>query len=270
MKTRLFNTFIFLCFARFGFAQITLCSWNLENFGKSKSDSEMVFIARTLKDFDVVAVVEVVAGDGGAKAVARLADDLNRTGNKWDYTISDPTLSSSPSKTERYAFIWKTSKVKLVGKAWLEQKYKLEIEREPYLATFDANGKEFTVATFHAITKSAQPEKEIKYFKLLPEEYPGKTLLFCGDFNCPESHTVFIPLKEMRYKPVFQKQKTSLKLECKNGECLASEFDNIFYDANKIQFQKSAVVQFYKKFPTLKEARMVSDHCPVYFEFSLN
>jgi hypothetical protein len=41
-------------------------------------------------------------------------------GAKWDYTISDPTSSSS-YKTERYAFLWKTSKIKKIGEAWLEK-----------------------------------------------------------------------------------------------------------------------------------------------------
>jgi hypothetical protein len=47
--------------------------------------------------------------------VARLADELNRKGSKWNYTVSDPT-SSSAYKTERYAYIWKTSKVSMLGK----------------------------------------------------------------------------------------------------------------------------------------------------------
>src|SRR6266498_5222543 len=106
------------------YAQITICSWNLENFGKSKNDSTINFIANTVKDYDVVAIQEVVAGDGGAQAVARLSDALNRKGFKWDYTISEPTLSSS-YKTERYAFIWKTSRLTIIGKAWLEKKYNL-------------------------------------------------------------------------------------------------------------------------------------------------
>ena len=59
----------------------------------------------------IVAVVEVVAKSGGAQAVARLADELNRTRSKWDYCISDPT-SGSRNKSERYAFLWKTSKLK--------------------------------------------------------------------------------------------------------------------------------------------------------------
>ena len=176
----------------FGFSQVKLLSWNIENLGKSKSDSTIMYIAETAKNYDIIAIQEVVAGYGGAQAVARLADELNRKGTKWDYTISDPT-SSSAYKTERYAFIWKTSKVKKIGKAWLEQKYHLEIDREPYFCTFLYEGKQFTVVNFHAITKKRQPETEIKYFKFLPDEYPDLNLIFVGDFNSPQSHTVFNP-----------------------------------------------------------------------------
>jgi len=82
---------------------------------QSKSNGEISFIANTVKDYDIVALQEVVAGDGCAQAVAKLADKLNRKGAKWDYSISDPT-SSSAYKTERYAFLWKTNRVKKIGK----------------------------------------------------------------------------------------------------------------------------------------------------------
>lgn len=170
----------FLFFIAVVNAQVKLLSWNIENIGKSKSDSTIIFIANTLKDYDIVAIQEVVAGYGGAQAIAKLADELNRKGAKWDYTISDPTTSSA-YKTERYAFLWKTSKVKKIGDAWLEQKYNLEIDREPYYCTFQYDDKQFTLANFHAITKSKQPETEIKYFKFLPEEYPKLNLIFLGD-----------------------------------------------------------------------------------------
>lgn len=260
---------IFTLSFHFLYADVSICSWNLCDFGKTKSDTEIDYIANTVKVYDVIAIEEVVAGDGGAQAVGRLADALNRKGFKWDYTISDPTTGTS-YKTERYAFIWKTSKLMKVGDAWLEKKCNLEIDREPYFATFKSEGKEFTLVTFHAITKSMQPETEIKYFKYFPTEYPGKNLIFCGDFNCPQSHTVFNPLKLGGYMPIFQGQKTSLKQECINDDCLASEFDNIFYNTTKINFIKSGVVLFYKSFATLKEAHTISDHIPIWFEFSLN
>ncbi len=255
-------TLVVLLIVSFGFSQIKLLSWNVENLGKSKSDTNITFIANTINDYDVVALQEVVAGYGGAQAVAKLADELNRKGSKWDYIISDPT-SSSAYKTERYAFLWKTSKVKKIGEAWLENKYHLEIDREPYYCTFQYNNKQFTIANFHAITKSKQPETEIKYFKLLPNQYPNLNLLFVGDFNCPQSHTVFNPLKKMGYNCVFTNQKTSLKKECIENVCLASEFDNIWYNSVKISVVNSKVIHFYNTFPTLKEAREISDHIPI-------
>ena len=264
MKFIYFLIFYFIYFL--GFTQVKLLSWNIENFGKSKSDSEINFIANTLKSYDIVALQEVVAGPGGAQAVARLADELNRKGSKWDYVVSDPT-SSSANKTERYAFIWKTAKIKKIGKAWLEKKYHLEIEREPFYCTFEYDKKQFTVASFHAITKSKQPETEIKYFKLLPAEYPKLNLVFLGDFNCPQSHTVFNPLRKMGYQSAFVHQKTSLKKKCDGSNCLASEFDNIWFNKSRIKKIASEVLPFYKSFQTLKEARTISDHIPITMEF---
>ena len=266
---QIFISFLFVIFSIFTYGSITICSWNLKDFGNSKGDSELEFIAKTIKDYDIIAIQEVVSGDGGAQTVAKLHYKLNQTGSKWDYSISDPT-SSSAYKSERYTFFWKTSKVSRVGNSWLEKKYHLEIDREPFFTTFKAEGKEFTLVNFHAITKSMQPETEVKYFKYLPEEYPNLNLIFCGDFNLPESHSVFGPLKSKGYKPVLVGQKTSLKTTCIEGDCLASEFDNIFYNESKVKFIKSGIILFYEKFKSFEEARLLSDHVPVYFEFSLN
>jgi len=74
----------------------------------------------------------------------------------------------------------------------------------------------------------------------------------------------------MGYKPIFTNQKTSLKEKYNSNSCLASEFDNMFYNTSAISFIKSGVILFYKSFSSLKEARTVSDHIPIYFEFSLN
>lgn len=251
-------------------AQITLCSWNLKDFGKSKSAATIEFITNTLKGYDIISIQEVVAGYGGIQAVAKLTDALNRKGLKWEYVVSDPTSGENSYKRERYAFLWKPSKVKIIGQPWLEIGYTNEINREPFFATFESNGKSFTIVNLHAITKSMQPEKEIKYFKFLPAEYLDNNLIFAGDFNCPQSHTVFYPLKSLGYKPIFAGRKTSLKQECVNNNCLASEFDNMFYPARKIKFLRSGTSDFYKHFSTLKKARSVSDHIPIWFEFSVN
>ncbi|HRG59322.1 MAG TPA: endonuclease/exonuclease/phosphatase family protein [Bacteroidia bacterium] len=242
---------------------LSICSWNIENIGPSKSDIEIQFIASVIKNYDVVAIQEVVAGVGGAKAIAMLWETLNRTGNNWDYCVSSPTTGSS-YKTERYAFLWKTKQVKIKGKAWLEKRYNLEIDREPYLATFEYKLHEFTLVNFHAITKSKQPESEIKYFKFLPAAYAPLNLIFCGDFNCPQAHTVFNPLKEMGYAAALIGQKTSLKQKCIGNDCLASEYDNFFYQKKLFTNIQSGIISFYKSFADLKEARKISDHVPIF------
>ena len=183
--------------------------------------------------------------------------------------ISDPTKSSSAQASKRYAYIWKTSKVKLLLRPWLERNYEDLIDREPYFADFSYQEKEFTLVNFHAIPKKKQPETEIKYFKFLPALYPERNLIFLGDFNAPQSHTVFNPLKKMGYKPVFKNQKTTMKMECVGEECLASEYDNIFYNSNNITVAGSGVILFYKAYPDMVSARRISDHIPVWAEFVL-
>jgi len=248
---------------------ISVCSWNLKDFGNSKNDKEMEFIANTLRDFDVIAIQEVVAGNGGAQAVARLHDILDRKGTSWDYSISDPT-SGSAYTTERYAYIWKASKLKKIGDAWLDKKFNQEIDREPFFIRLSVDGKSFTLVSFHAITKSKQPETEIKYFKFFPETYPNDNLIFCGDFNLPQSHTVFNPLKKIGYVSSLQDVKTSLRQKCINGDCMASEFDNFFYDQTKVEMVGTGIIPFFKTFSDLGQARLISDHVPIYFEFMIN
>jgi len=267
----IFYFFVYLFFNSFSNhseTTVSICSWNIKDFGKSRSDAEIEYIANTIKEYDIVLIQEVVAKDpGGAQAVGRLGDALNRKGAKWEYRISDMTSGENSYKRERYAYLWKPSKVTLIGRPWLEIKYNVEINREPFFATFKAGNKPFTLVNFHAITKSMQPDTEIKYFKFLPAEYPDLNLIFCGDFNVPQSHTVFNPIKKMGYQPALTGQKTSLKMECIGNDCLASEFDNVFFNADKVVKEASGVIHFYKAFDNLKLAREISDHVPVYFNF---
>lgn len=254
----------FTCYSQ----NVSVCSWNIKDFGKSKSQETIAVIANTLKSFDIIAIQEVVAGYGGPQAVAKLADELNRTGAKWEYAISN-TTSGTANKSERYAFIWKTSKVKKIGEPWLENKYGLLINREPFYCRFKIANQVFTLVSYHAITKAKQPEKEIKYLKFLPPLYPKDNLIFCGDFNLPQSHTVFFPLRKMGYISSMVDQKTSLRQKCINNDCLASEFDNFYFNTAKVNLKSAGILHFYKEFDNLKMARKVSDHVPVFLNFSI-
>ncbi|MET4080241.1 deoxyribonuclease-1-like protein [Pedobacter sp. UYP30] len=269
MKFQLTVIFIFLTIFCFGQTTVKIVSWNLKDFGKSKTDKELGIVADLTKGYDILAIQEVVAGYGGPQAVARLADALSRKGAKWNYVVSDVTSVNVGNKAERYAFIWNTAKVRKIGLSWLESTYKELIEREPFYGRFEIGSKKITVVDFHAITKSHQPEREIKYFKFLPAQYPKDNLIFCGDFNIPQSHSVFNPVRKMGYKSALIGQKTTLRQRCLNGDCLASEFDNFYFNGSKISLKSAGVVHFYKLFASLKLARKLSDHIPIFAVFEL-
>jgi endonuclease/exonuclease/phosphatase family metal-dependent hydrolase len=83
---------LLLLFVFISFAQTKVVSWNIENFGKSKSDSHLNYIAKIISNYDIIAIQEVVAGNGGAQTVAKLAAVLNQKGNKWDYQLQNGAL----------------------------------------------------------------------------------------------------------------------------------------------------------------------------------
>ena len=138
----IFLILVLILYPNFYFGQsVSIVSWNIKDLGRTKDASEINQIAQLIRDFDIVAIQEVVAVDpAGAKAVARLADELNRMGERWDYRVSDPT-NSSRGKKERYAFLWKSKKVRLVGRPWLDKTFDDIIIREPYLARFKIKEK---------------------------------------------------------------------------------------------------------------------------------
>lgn len=257
---------LWLGYSATAWGNITIASWNVQHLGARKPDSVIDFMAHCLRDFDVVALQEINTGNG-AQAVARLADALNRMGQQWDYCVSDPTTAPQPGEAERYAYLWKKAKVQRIGRPYLAQVFEAEISREPFIAVFRSGTSTFSLVNFHALPKKKQPEQEIKYLKYFPDSLHLLSPVFLGDFNCPQSHSVFYPLKRRAYLPALQGQRTTLKQECAGGDCLASEYDNIFYPATIFRLKQATALPFYQSFDgNMKLARSISDHLPVYAE----
>ena len=269
MKTKL-AFLLFLFISAFTWAQqteITLVSWNIRDFGKTKSAEELHQIAQLVRDADVVAIQEVVSGYGGAQAVAKLADELNRMGAKWDYVISNPT-NSPKYVTERYAYIWKTAEIKIKNRGNLIKEIDEEVDREPFLIDFYLNRQKFTLINVHSRPFDKNPEREIKALtEYIMLKVPGNVLI-AGDFNVNEAEAVFNNFKKSGFASSLQNQKTTLKSKCKDAAYLNYAIDNIFY-APGITKLKSGVIDFVKRCDNLEKARFLSDHLPVFLKFSL-
>ena len=249
---------------------LRLITWNIQDLGQSKDSTEIVFIVKTLKDFDIIAIQEVVAKHpAGAQKVAQIADELNRTGSKWDYRISDPTKSPSAYMSERYAFLWKTSKVSLKGRAYLDDELSSEIIREPFIAEFKPKKSDstFHIVNFHSRKHDDLPELEIVLFKDYQKRLNSDQVIIVGDFNLNERHKVWDSFYKAGYKSAVTNSKTTLKRKCKDGNYLSHAIDNIYF-SKQISFVNSGVVDYIKTCENLVPARLVSDHLPVFLEFS--
>lgn len=260
--------FLFLSFTVFSQkAEVKLVSWNIQDFGKTKNSKELEDIAEILRNADIIAIQEVVAGFGGAQAVAKLADILNRKGSKWDYAVSDPTHSTK-YVTERYAFIWKTRHIKIKNRGWLLDELDAEVDREPFLLHFYLDQKELTILNFHSRPYNKDPESEIRAINALVLDSLKTPLILAGDFNVDEKKPVFDPLKSAGYRPAITNQKTTLKRVCKRGDYLNYPIDNIFYskDVEKIE---GGIIDFVRFCDKLEKARKLSDHLPVFLKFKI-
>ncbi len=250
-----------------GTAHVELVTWNLYNFGRSKDDEEMAFIAERLRDFDLVAIQEVSVSREGERAVTRLVEALRRMGGRWNDELSDPT---SGDGSERYAYVWNADRVRLLGHGWLEPSLSRPIDREPFLARFEVGGRRLLLASFHAVPTSKKPAREIRLLERLHERYPDDDLVIVGDFNLSQTNRAFDALKAEGFAPALVGQKTSVKMKRKDGEHLANEYDNVFYETGPLRVEEAGVIDFTDRFATLREARRISDHLPVYVDLTWN
>jgi len=245
--------------------QLKIITWNLCNFGKSKDDQEIYFIAQTLRHYDIVGLQEIVTSRYGAQAITKLQQQLNRTGVKWDYALSDPTTGKG---TERYAYFWKTNKVKMKSRPWLVKPLAEDIDREPYMARFvrkDNPNVSVLCANFHAIPEDKNPAYEVNLLRFLHQAYKKDNLVIMGDFNLSQKNEAFNALKDYGYRPVVKDEKTSLKRKMNDGGTYVSNpFDNIFVEGQVFTQKAAGVVDFVQQFNSLESARKISDHLPVW------
>jgi len=246
-------------------AQLNIVSWNIKDFGKSRDDLEIEMIANIVRDADIIAIQEVVAKDpGGAKAVARLADELNRKGANWSYAISDPTKSPSSHKCERYAFLWKEHKAILKSKARLISNLEQYVDREPYYAVFDIDGKELNILNFHSCKYNENPDEEINYIYQILSANPQPNWVLAGDFNLTEDHEVFNQYYDHGFDVALDDQATTLKMKCASGNYLNHAIDNIYYKLSDFEVYKSGVLDFIDSCKSVPIKRTsISDHLPV-------
>ena len=251
---------------------LRLAAWNIRIMShKSRSDAELIEIARTLADYDFIAIVEL----RDEIVLKRTQKILSQMGKMYDYQFS-PAVGRGVK--ERCAFLYKKERVSVIRPGELYPDTadgKDDFIRDPYWATFRAGEFDFSVIAVHVIwgERVAQRKAEVKaladvYKYVQAANGAEEDVLLLGDFNRnpndADAYSRIMTIPSMTRLFQFP-QKSHIKD--------SSLYDNIF-------FQTDAVTEYLgrcgiDKFDETdfgnddKAANLaISDHRPVWAVFS--
>lgn len=269
MKNLIAVLLTLLAFAPAQASELSIMSWDLNDFSDDRGELEIAHIANIIKDFDVIALQNVASGDEGIKGIATLVKALNKKGIFCDSRISNPTKSSD-NQQKCYAYLWKPNKITLLNDPWLDTDFENEICREPYLARFRVNGKEMLFINYFAHSHPDSSIKEINYFAQYPEMYPDDRIVITGNFNTDSNNPVFNPLKINGFMPNLEGLPTNLCEKCgQNKEYLKKASDFILFDRDVFRILRTGTSDFIRNCLLLPNAVKISNHIPVWVVLSV-
>ena len=94
-------------------------------------------------------------------------------------------------------------------------------------------------------------------------------IIVIGDFNLDENDEVWESLYEKGFQAALINTKTTLKKNCLSQGYLANAIDNIYYFSSAFKYLESGSLDYIQSCENLGNARLISDHLPVYLEFAL-
>ena len=245
-------------------AEAYIASFNILRLGAVKKD--IVQIAKILKGFDIVGLVEVINRNG----VEELVDELNKQSDeKWDYHISPFGVGSSKYK-EYFAYVYKKDKVKFIKSEGFYKNGKSSLLREPYGATFQIGNFDFTFVLVHTIYGNNESQRKAENYKMVDvynyfqdRDEKENDILIAGDFNLYALDESFRPLYKHADKITYAIDpaiKTTI-----GAKGRANSYDNFFFSQKYSQefTGSSGALDFSGDNPKLMR-EIVSDHIPVF------
>ena len=254
-------------------AELKLAAWNIRIMSnKSRTDAELEAIARTLADYNFIAIVEL----RDEVVLKRTQKILSQLGKTYQYQLS-PAVGRGVK--ERYAFLYEPELVSVVKRGELYPDAvdgKDDFSRDPYWATFRAGEFDFSVIVAHVIWGDrVEPRKaEVRaladvYQYVQDANGVEDDILLLGDFNRnptdTEAYSRIMAIPSMTRLFQFP-QKSHIRD--------SSLYDNIFFQKDYVKeyLNRSGIDRFDETdFGNDDEAAnlAVSDHRPVWAVFSI-
>ncbi len=252
---------------------IRIATFNIRVFGESKLNDPqaMQAIVAILRNFDLVAIQEVRAVS--QDILPQLIAHLNAGGKyHYDYAIG-PRLGRTSSK-EQYAFVFDLASIEIDR----HQLYTIDdpdrlLHRPPLVGWFRARGPvpeqafTFSLVTVHTDPDEVDVELDVLddvFFKVRDDGRNEDDVILLGDFNASESH-----LRQLGQVAGLVKVVTG---QTPTNTLRNAQYDNIlFHQTATAEFTgRGGVFDFLRDYNlTLQQAERVSDHMPVWAEFSV-
>lgn len=248
---------------------IRIASFNIQVFGKTKADKPYVMytLAEIVRQFDVVAIQEIRTTDD--YLIPNFVKLINSSGRQYDHVIGR-RLGNTQSK-EQYAFIFDTARVETDYQSvfTLSDPDNL-LHREPLIANFRARAVSPDEAfTFTLVNIHTDPDVAGEEIDVLSEAYRAirragqeDDVIMLGDFNADDRH-----MGRLGQIPGITPLISGVFSNTRQNRL----YDNlVIHQPSTTEYAgRSGVLDVMRHFNlTLDQAEQVSDHFPVWAEFS--
>ncbi len=251
---------------------IRIATFNIQVFGRTKISKPVVIdiLSRITRHFDVIAIQEIRAKD--QDILPLFVEAINSGGRQYDYVIG-PRLGRSSSK-EQYAFVFDRASIEVDR----QQLFTIDDERddllhrEPFVGWFRVRGPAANQGfTFSLINIHIDPDEVATELQVLDDVMrvvrdDGRNeddVILLGDFNADDRH-----FGELGRVPQIAWAISGVPTNTRGTK----QYDNIVFYANATRefTGRTGVFDFMREYNlTIDEALEVSDHLPVWAEFSI-
>ena len=251
---------------------IRIASFNLNIFGEKKIANQPVMsrIVEICRHFDIIAVQEIRSER--QDVMPQFIQQLNADGSKYTYIVG-PRLGRTDSK-EQYAFIYDTASIE----ADRNQTYTVDdphsyLERPPLVGWFRTRGVEsnkaftFTLVDVHTQPKNVKQEIAVLDDVFIAVRDDGRNeddTIMLGDFNAAHNELGDLGRISTVNWVIHDNHPTNTRQ--------THQYDNIVLDhvATVEYTGRGGVFDFMRQFNmSLDEALLISDHFPIWGEFSV-
>ncbi len=239
-------------------------SFNIQVFGESKVNKSFVkdTILSIISRYDIIFIQEI--RDDKNKAIYELLDLLNQGSGKNYKALVSSRLGRGEMK-EQYAYFFDAAVV-TVEDSYVYKDLKDEFSREPFVARFSGQGRDFTLAGIHIAPNEVREElRALPKVKLdITEQYGDNNTFIMGDFNADCIY----------YKPIegFDFFDETPRLMISDDEDttvspMSCAYDRVLGFGPIQEFASDAkAFDFMTEYKyDLAQAKLISDHFPVEF-----